>query len=256
VDGGVVSRHGEPAPPSEPVRVGLLVPSSNTVMEVDFYRRLPASATLHTGRMYLETTTPEAEGVMLDQHVVPTARDLATARPAVLVFGCTSAGALRGNDYDRELCLRLAAESGAEVVSVIASVRRAIARRGSKTLGVVTPYVDALNEKIRSSLEADGSRVSVIDGLGITDNFRIAQVTPEEIAEFAFRRLHDVRADLVFISCTNFRALEAIPLIEERLGTPVVTSNQAALEETLALLGALGTSGAAPIGAASQGSTD
>jgi len=256
VDGGGVSRRRGSASPAETVRVGLLVPSSNTVMEVDFYRRLPAGATLHTGRMYLETTTPEAEGVMLDRHVIPAARDLATARPAVLVFGCTSAGALRGNDYDRELCLRLAEETDAEIVSVIASVRRAIARRGAKTLGVVTPYVDALNEKIRSSLEADGSRVSAIDGLGITDNFAIAQVTPEEIAEFAFRRLHDVRADLVFVSCTNFRALEAIPLIEERLGTPVVTSNQAALEETLALLEALGASGAAPIGAATQGSTD
>lgn len=256
MDGGAVSRQGGSESLGEPVRVGLLVPSSNTVMEVDFYRRLPAGATLHTGRMYLETTTPEAEGVMLDQHVVPAARDLATAKPAVLVFGCTSAGALRGNEYDRELCLRLAQEADAQVVSVIASVRRAITRRGAKTLGVVTPYVDALNDKIRSSLEADGSRVTAIDGLGITDNFRIAQVTPEEIAEFAFRRLHDVRADLVFVSCTNFRALEAIPLIEERLGTPVVTSNQAALEETLAVLDGLGANGAAPVGAASQGSTD
>lgn len=41
-------------------RVGLIVPSSNTVAEVDFYRRLPAGATLHTARMYLEETTPEA----------------------------------------------------------------------------------------------------------------------------------------------------------------------------------------------------
>ncbi len=46
-------------------RVGLIVPSSNTVIEVDFYRRLPADATLHTARMYLEQTTPEGESVML-----------------------------------------------------------------------------------------------------------------------------------------------------------------------------------------------
>ena len=45
-----------------PVRVGLLVPSSNTVMETDFHRRLPAERfTVHTGRMFLEETTPEAE---------------------------------------------------------------------------------------------------------------------------------------------------------------------------------------------------
>jgi len=88
-------------------RVGLLVPSSNTVMEPDFWRALPPGATLHTGRMYLEETTPEAEGRMLDEHVLPAARDLATARPDLIVFGCTSAGALRGNQYDADLCRRI-----------------------------------------------------------------------------------------------------------------------------------------------------
>ena len=40
-------------------RVGLIVPSSNTVAEVDFYRHLPAGATLHTARMFLDDVTPE-----------------------------------------------------------------------------------------------------------------------------------------------------------------------------------------------------
>ena len=53
-------------------RVGLIVPSSNSVIEVDFYRRLPADATLHTARMYLEETTPEGESAMLDEYL-PTA---------------------------------------------------------------------------------------------------------------------------------------------------------------------------------------
>ncbi len=48
-------------------RVGLLVPSSNTVMEADFYRNLPASVTVHTGRMYMESTTVQGEGLMLDE---------------------------------------------------------------------------------------------------------------------------------------------------------------------------------------------
>lgn len=241
---------------SEPIRVGLLVPSSNTVMEVDFYRRLPADATLHTGRMYMESTTPEGEGLMLDQHTLPAARDLATARPSVIVFGCTSAGALRGNEYDLELCRRIAEATSAEVVSVIASVRRAIGTRAAARIGVVTPYVDPLNEKIRAGLEADGVQVAAIHGLGITENFRIAGVTPEEIAAFAFESLHDVHVDLVFVSCTNFRAIEAAPLIEQRLETPVVTSNQAALEATLASIDDLRGTGAAPVGAVSQGSSD
>jgi len=219
-------------------RVGLIVPSSNTVAEVDFYRSLPAGSTLHTGRMFLEDTTPEGESVMLDEHLPRAISDLATARPDVMVFGCTSAGALRGNAYEAQLIRRIADETGAETFSVAASVRRAITSRSARRVGVVTPYVDSLNDKIRDSLEADGLEVAGIRGLGITDNFAIAAVAPERIAEFAVECFGGAEIDLLFASCTNFRALDARERIEQQLGVPVVTSNQAALEAVLDHLGA------------------
>ena len=219
-------------------RVGLLVPSSNTVMEPDLWRALPPGASLHTGRMYLEDTTPEGESRMLDEHVLPAARDLATARPDLIVFGCTSAGALRGNDYDAKLCRRISDLSGVPTVSVIASVRRAIAAGGARRVGVVTPYVDALNQRIKESVEAGGVEVAVIAGLGISDNFEIAAVPVEEILDFAERTLRGLAVDLVFVSCTNFPAVAALPELERRLGLPVVTSNQAAIAAVLALLDA------------------
>ena len=217
-------------------RVGLLVPSSNTVMEPDLWRALPPGATLHTGRMYLEDTTPEGENRMLDEHVIPPARDLATARPDLIVFGCTSAGALRGNDYDAELCRRISDLSGVPTVSVIASVRRSIAASGARRVAVVTPYVDALNQRIKESVEADGVEVAAIAGLGISDNFEIAAVPGEEIVDFAERSLRGLDVDLAFVSCTNFPAVRVLPELERRLGLPVVTSNQAAIAAVLALL--------------------
>lgn len=211
-------------------RVGLLVPSSNTVMEVDFYRRLPQGFTLHTGRMYLETTTPEGESRMLDDHVMPAAHDVGTARPDVVVFGCTSAGALRGNDYDRTLCERIAADTDADVLSVISSVREAIRSRAAGRVGIITPYVESLNEKIRESLEADGVEVADIRGLGISDNFAIAEIPTEKIVAFAAETFDGSSIDLLFASCTNFRAMDAMPAIRATLGVDVVTSNSAALE--------------------------
>ncbi len=157
-------------------RVGLLVPSSNTVMEPDLWRALPPGASLHTG--------------------------------------------------------------GVPTVSVIASVRRAIAAGGARRVGVVTPYVDALNQRIKESVEAGGVEVAVIAGLGISDNFEIAAVPVEEILDFAERTLRGLAVDLAFVSCTNFPAVAALPELERRLGLPVVTSNQAAIAAVLALLDA------------------
>lgn len=220
-------------------RVGLLVPSSNTVMEVDFYRELPATVTLHTARMFMETTTAAAESRMLDEFTMPAAATLATVRPDVVVFGCTSAGALRGNAYDAELCDRIAQQTSATVISVIASVRGAVSRSGAARVGVITPYVDELNEKIRASLE-EGGEVGVVDivGLGIDHNFAIAEVGPAEIVEFAVTSFARRPIDLLFASCTNFRAVEALGDLSTALDVPVVTSNQATLEAVRAALSA------------------
>jgi maleate isomerase len=228
---------------ARPQRVGLMIPSSNTMMEVDFARDLPPGLALHTARMYMEDTTPAGENQMLDEFALPAARDLGTARPDVVVFGCTSAGALRGNDYDAQLCHQISELTRAPVVSTIGAVRTAIEASGAASIGVITPYVDELNEKIKASIEDDGIDVAGISGLGITDNFRIAEVPQDQIVEFAERALGPLAAagviDLVFASCTNFGAMAARPAIAERLGLPVVTSNQAVLAAAVACLRAL-----------------
>jgi maleate isomerase len=218
-------------------RIGLIVPSSNTVAEVDFYRRLPPDCTLHTARMYLEETTPEGESVMLDDHLPRATSDLATARPDVTVFGCTSAGALRGNAYEAQLVDVIESQTGAATFSVAASVRWAIRAAGCRRVGVVTPYVDSLNEKIAQSLQDDGLEVAGIHGLGITENFTIAEVEPERITQFASERFGNSDIELLFASCTNFRAFDAREEIHQALGLPVVTSNQAALAAVLDHLG-------------------
>lgn len=228
---------------ARPARVGLMIPSSNTMMEVDFARDLPAGTALHTARMFLEDTTAAGEIRMLDEFALPAARDLGTARPDVVVFGCTSAGALRGNDYDAELCARISELTGAPTVSTIGAVRAAIADSGATTVGVITPYVDELNERIKASIEADGTRVAAIAGLGITENFAIAEVGRDDIVAFAVRALGQLAAQasigLAFASCTNFGAMAARHDIAARLGLPVVTSNQAVLAAAVARLSAL-----------------
>jgi maleate isomerase len=217
-----------------------MIPSSNTMMEVDFSRGLPPGTALHTARMFMADTTAEAEHRMLDEYALPAARDLGTARPDVVVFGCTSAGALRGSDYDSQLCDRISELTGAPTVSTIGAVRAAISDSGATSIGVITPYVDELNVKIKASIEADGTRVAAIAGLGITDNFAIAEVGPAEIVAFAQRALGQLAVGggigLAFASCTNFGAMGVRDAIARRLGVPVITSNQAVLAAVVATL--------------------
>ena len=214
-------------------RIGLLIPSSNVVMEADFYRNLPSQVSVHTARMFMEDTTVAGESRMLDEFVMPAARDVATARPHVIVFGCTSAGALRGNAYDSQLCQAITDQTGVAVISVISAVRRALAKEGLRRVAVITPYIEDLNDKIQKSLEDDGLLVTSIHGMGVSENFAISEVSPSEIVAFALEVVDPAEADGLFVSCTNFRAMAASPELRRSFPSLVMTSNQVTLEAAL-----------------------
>jgi maleate isomerase len=162
---------------------------------------------------------------------MPAAEALGTALPHVMVFGCTSAGALYGKEYDRELCERLGEATGAVPISVIESVNYALRETRAARVAVVTPYVDELNERIQASIEAEGIEVSAMHGMGISNNFDIASVTPDQIYDFVQSRIGpQMTADALFLSCTNFNALSALSLLKIAYDVPIVTSNLAALQ--------------------------
>ncbi len=214
-------------------RVGLMVPSSNTIIEPDFYRNVPPEWTVHTTRMFLETTTVEGESRMLDEFAFPAAKNLATANPHIIVFGCTSAGALRGNQYDAELAQRITDKTGIPIVSVIKSVREALSKYNAKKIVVVTPYIDELNQRIRTSLEEDGIEVLRIRGLKISKNYQIAKVPREDIIRFSLETIEGLNPDLLFLSCTNFPAMSALSDLRNLVNFPVISSNQVAVEATI-----------------------
>lgn len=216
---------------TRPHRVALIVPSSNTVMENDLHAALPKSAfTVHTARMYLVETTREAEIRMIEDHAPKAASDLGTTKPDLLVFGCTSAGSLFGLDYDCKVCGNLGEIAGCETLGVINAAERTLTRTKARRLAVLTPYNEDLTQSVAKAV-SEGREIVGAFGLGITDNVKLADPTPHEIYKFGEEKLRDLDFDAIFISCTNFRAYEALSLFQARFGVPVVTSNQAVIEE-------------------------
>lgn len=212
-------------------RIALLVPSSNTVMENDLHAALPKSKfTVHTDRMYLVDTTREAEIRMVEEFAPKAAADLGTVNPDLLVFGCTSAGSLFGLDYDRKVCGDLGKIAGCKPLGVISSVESALNRENAKRVAVLTPYNEDLTKSVASAV-AEGRQIVSASGMGITDNVALADPTPEEIFQFGVEKLKGLEFDSIFISCTNFRAFEAVELFKAKFQVPVVTSNSAVIDE-------------------------
>jgi maleate isomerase len=218
-----------------PARIGLLVPSSNTVLESDVHKALPLGkySTL-TARMYLVATTREAEIEMMNRHAPKAAADLATTDPDLLVFGCTSAGSIFGLDYDAEICATLGKIAGCASMGTISAVTEALERRGFRRIAVITPYIEDLTQAVAKAVCSPTRMVVSAHGMGIDLNVALADPTPNDIVEFAQASLRQSLRhrsfDGIFVSCTNFRALEAVPSLEAMFDVPVVTSNLAIIE--------------------------
>ena len=228
--------------PLQPLRVGLIVPSSNTVMEPDFHRHLAPECLVSTTRIFLEDVTRDAEVRMLEQDLPKAVELIRTTRPEIVVFGCTSAGALGTLAHDDGIGATIATGTGAKTVTVLRAVLTSLRAIGPRKLALFTPYVDDLTDAIASSLAEAGFPAIRAAGMGIRANLEIGRVTPAEIAGFVESHLALCEPDCIFLSCTNWRAIEAIEHLQRTFGIPIVSSNQAAIDMARQAVRASGSS--------------
>ena len=207
-----------------------MVPSSNTVMEPDFHRRLEGTCIISTDRMYLVDVTEESEGVMLTEELPRSARALKSTDPDVMVFGCTSAGSLGGLQHDRDIARRVSEQTGVHTVTVLASVLAQLEMRAPSRVAVFTPYNEQLNDSVARCIVEAGYELAKTAGMGIVSNREIGKVSPASIVTFVAAQMAGVRTDAIFLSCTNWRAVDAMAALEEQFGVPVITSNHATIE--------------------------
>jgi maleate isomerase len=206
-------------------------------MEPDLYQHLPPGVTLHTARMLLQGgVTIEAEERMLDEYLPKSAQEISTMRPDVVVFGCTSAGALRGPAYEQGLAQQLSQTTGAPAITIMGAVVEELNRLAARRVAVLSPYSQEVNETIQRSLEASGFDVVYTAGMDLPSAFGIADVSPEQVVDYAREHLQGVEADCLFVSCANLRSLEAIEGLRAVADMPVITSNQAVLESVRRVL--------------------
>ncbi|GAB3671263.1 maleate cis-trans isomerase family protein [Halopiger thermotolerans] len=217
-------------------RLGLIVPSSNTTAEPEFRAHLPDSITVHGARMALESVTVDELDAMSDD-AARAAELLGHADVDAVAYACTTGSLIHGPGFDAELEDRLERAAGVPAVATARSVVRALEALEAERIAVATPYTDDLDEREREFLEAAGLEVAVLDGRGLAANTAIGELRPAEarqqvidLVDSDSDALESPDAlDAVFVSCTNYRSLDAVEGLEGELGLPVVTSNGATL---------------------------
>jgi len=215
-------------------RIGLLYPFAGWVMEPEFYRMAPPGVTTLTARVTLVAATMEGLADMAQSPEVERCTEgLATAPVQVICFGGTSASFLHGPDWDRSLRARMAKASGAIPVTTTSTASvRALRTFGAHRIVFVGPYLDDVTERGRQFFEASGFKVLNAVGMGLDHDRTIGRVTLEEVYHLARRSDHP-DAEAVFISCTGLKTIGVLAALEQDLGKPVVSANQASFWDCL-----------------------
>lgn len=207
-------------------RIGLIVPSGNAVVERDLGDLFRGSASVHAARMDAGALCTPAAHERMNEGIDLAARQISAIRPAEVAYACTSGGFERGLDGDREIVSRVAAITRAPAQSATGAIITALGVVSARRVAVVSPYLPELGEQLSGLLRSLGHEVIGTVSLGLERNDDIGAQSPEDIAAFALAAA-PAEADTLVLPCTNWRVVEAIPIIEASSRAVVVSSNSA-----------------------------
>lgn len=235
--------------PGRPLRLGMLTPSSNTVLEPTLARMTAdrPDVTVHYSRFRVTeiALSQAALGQFAVDGMVAAAELLSHARMDTVAWNGTSAGWM-GFPQDEELCARIEGATGIPATSSVLAFRDAFRAMGLARIGLVTPYTADVQDRIAANWEAAGFPCTAERHLGLSDNYAFAEVGEDRV-EAAIRAVVREGCDAVAIVCTNMRGAAVAPILERDLGLPILDSVSVTLWASLRLAGA-GTSAFAPWG--------
>ena len=130
--------------------------------------------------------------------------------------------------------------TGAPAILTADAVVAGLRALGARRIALATPRTDFVNRRETEWLTERGFEVESVEGLQLgktaAERASIGRVPLETTNDLA-RRVDRPEADAVFISCTNLPSLDLIESLEDELGKPVVTSNQATFWHCLRTMG-------------------
>ena len=208
-----------------PTQLGMIVLQSDETLEADMRRLLPVEAELLVSRVESGTELSHDMIAAMEDRLTASARLLPRdSRFAAVGYGCTSASAQIGSD-------RVAAriKDGAQVAHVTNPVAALIAACRAleiTKLGLVSPYIASISDRLREVLEEAGITVTRFGSFNEPVEANVVRITEGSLEEAAMAVGAEDACQAVFLSCTNLRTLDVIPRIEAQLGKPVLSSNQ------------------------------
>jgi len=216
-------------------RIGMLTPSSNTVLEpltAAMLQDVP-DVTAHFGRFRVLKIALDADA--LDQFTAAPMLDaasmLADAKMHTICWNGTSSGWL-GFDADDQLCEQIEERTGISASTSVLALNEILQLTNAKRIAFVTPYLDEIQSAIVKNYESNGFSVVAEEHLQDAGNYSFCEYTEEQITDMCRKVARD-KPQAICVFCTNFRGAAVAPIIEKETGIPVYDTVSTALWKSL-----------------------
>ena len=224
---------------SNRVLLGMLTPSSNTVLEPvtsAMVAGLP-DVSAHFGRFRVTEISMAKRA--LDQFdeapILEAAALLADARVDVIAWNGTSASWL-GFETDERLCRRIGQETGLPATTSVLALNEILRATGVERFGLVTPYVDEIQAAILENYRAAGIECVAERHVGEKVNFNFSRISEDAIRGL-LAETAAARPQAVTTLCTNLRGAPLAERFEKETGIPLYDSISVVVWKSLKLAG-------------------
>jgi len=213
-------------PRSDKVHIGLVQLSTDHTLEMDWAKLVGKSAAVFSSRVYYSSVLTSQALKDVAKNITAAAKLIAVGLDMdVMAFGCTSASMVIGNQKIEELLT--SCHPGIPATNPWTAAKAAFKRLDAEKVSIFSPYPTEVNYPLYRELVNEGFDVPAIGALRIKNDTDIPSVSIDSMASGAKQILSHSKSDILFMPCTNLRALDHLEKLENILGLPVVCSNQA-----------------------------
>lgn len=210
---------------------GLIALDSDQTTERDFMKMKPEGVSFYTARVrYAEANTLEnlrAVGGRLGE----AASLILPGTPLdAIAYSCTAGTVALGYE---EIARNIhSTRPNVPVVTPMTAAFRAFEHLGISRVSLLTPYRQTVADLMADFIVQHGFIVLNSASFLLRNSSELPRLTPTSILAAALEVCRD-DADALFVSCTGIRAVELLDDLEQRLGKPVLCSNQCMFWECL-----------------------
>jgi maleate cis-trans isomerase len=214
-------------------KIGLVIPSNNTVIEPELWAMCPPEVTVHGNRILARG--PSSEGIVeMEKSAGRAIEELKAGQMSVIIYACLATSLVKGPTWTREVARRIEVDTGCPGTTAATATFEALQALGTRRVAIATPYPDNIQSLLPAFVADFGLELVATRNLGIQNSLALWKIPGEQVRAFA-RSVDVPEAQALCIVATDLPTVGEIAALEAELGKPVVTTNQAILWKALAL---------------------